>query len=70
MSAQEKLLNEIERVTKIRAQYEQMDGMPQLNVRPAIAMMTISIDSAKAAAASNDALTVIQALKDLEGYSE
>lgn len=70
MNAQDKLLNEIERVVKIRTQYEAMDGMPRVNVRPAIAMMTASIEAAKTAAASDDAIKVIEALQDLGGYSE
>ena len=70
MNAQEKLLNEIERVTRIRGHFEELRGMPNVVVAPQIAMMTASINAAKEAAASDDAIKVIQALADLGEYSE
>lgn len=69
MNAQEKLLNEIERVIEVRSQYEGLRRLPNVICEPQIAMMTASIDAGKKAAASGDAITVLQAIKDLEGYS-
>jgi hypothetical protein len=70
MNAQEKLLEEIERVTVIREHFRGLRGMPNVIVEPQIAMQTASIERAKKAAASNDAVQVLAALQDLGEYSE
>lgn len=66
----EKLASEIRRVTTIREHYKRLDGMPGVNVKPAMAMMDYSLQAAIAAAGQDDALTQIAAVKDLQGYSE
>lgn len=69
-NAAEKLASEIERVSAIRQEYMSMRGRPQVNVEPAIAMMTAAIDQGIAAASSNDALRVMAALRELKGFTE
>ena len=70
MNAQEKLLEEIERVIRLRSNYEELRGLPNVVVEPQIMMMNASINSAKAAAASGDGVEVIRALNDLDGWQE
>lgn len=70
MNAAEKLAHEIERVTILRSRYESLRRMPNVIVAPQIAMMTAAIEMAKKAAGSNDALEVLQALKELEGWEK
>ncbi len=66
-----KLARQIERVTDLRAQYRtigQVHGA-QVNVAPAILMMTNSINQAIAAIGSSDIQEQIAATLDLKGYS-
>jgi hypothetical protein len=68
MNASEKLAREIRRVTILQTEYEKLDGMPNVIVRPAVIMMDFALDRACIAAGSNDVLNVLAALKDLEGF--
>lgn len=70
MNAAEKLAHEIERVVKLRERYESLRGMPNVIVEPQIQMMTMSIERAKRAAGTNDAVEVLKALKDLGEYEK
>lgn len=64
-----KLIDEIERVAALRAQYEAVRGMRGVNVEPAIFMMSQAIDRAKAAIADGDAVIALTALADLEAFT-
>lgn len=70
MNVPQKLATEISRVTMLRERYKSFRGMGSVNVEPAIALMTHAIDAAIQAAGVNDALTQIDALKNLEGFTE
>lgn len=70
MNVPEKLAREIERVTRLRSQYETMLTMPGCNVRPVIAMINLSLNAAQRAAGVDDAQEQIAALVDLQGYTE
>lgn len=69
MSLADALPAEIKRVTAIKEEYAAMRGMPQINVEPAIFMMTRSIDAAVKASAEGDVVGMTRALADLQGYS-
>lgn len=69
MNAAEKLAHEIERVTKLRAQYESLRGMPQVSVEFAVSEMTASLDRAKAAAGTDDGVDVLRALAELAEWT-
>lgn len=66
MNAAEKLAREIWRVSAIAWMYREIGAAGQ----PALILMNSSLEQACKAAGSNDALAVIAALRDLEGYSE
>ena len=70
MNVAEKLAAELVRVTTIRCHYESLRYMRGVYVEPAIAMMTAAIDNGIKAAGVCDALTQIQSIKSLEGFSE
>jgi hypothetical protein len=70
MNVAEKLAREIRRVTELREQYARMDGMPNINVKPAMAMMNLALNAACEAAGMNDAEVQIAAVKELESYTE
>ena len=70
MNAAEKLSREVERVTTIKAHFEELRSMPNVIVEPQIIIMQASLERAHKAAGSNDPLQVMQAIGDLEGYSE
>ena len=67
-----KLGAEISRVTALRAQYEEVARLatPMANMRPAIFMMTRSLDAAITAAGLPDIKGQIAAVLDLEGYTK
>jgi hypothetical protein len=74
INAAERLAAEIERVTRLRAQYEDAQEIVDAtggrgNMRPAILLMSRSIDAAIKAVGSNDAVDVLRAIKDLEGFT-
>lgn len=69
MNAAEKLAGEIERVTMVREHYRLREAIPGANMQPAIMLMTAAIEKAKAAVGSGEAVDVVAALKDLEGFS-
>lgn len=64
MNAAEKLAREISRVTALRCQYE------EVNVEPAIALMTAALENAFKAAGVDDAITQMTAIRTLEGFTE
>jgi hypothetical protein len=64
-----KLLDEIERVSGLRAQYESLRGTPGVNVEWVIGRSTAAIDRAKQAMKSDDPAEAIAALRDLEGFT-
>jgi hypothetical protein len=66
----ENLAREISRVTSIREHYAEIDGMPQVNVRPFLFMIDQALERAKLAAGIEDAVVQIEAVKELEGFSE
>lgn len=66
MNAAEKLAREIWRVASILWMYREIGAPGQ----PALILMTSSLEQACKAAGSNDALAVMAALQDLQGYSE
>ena len=69
MNAAEKLAAEIERVSALREQYRELDGTPGVNVKPAIFLMTASLERAKQVAGTDDAVEYLRAIKDLEGFT-
>ncbi len=69
MNVAEKLTREVARVTKLREQYKSMDGMPGVNVKPAMLMMDHALEQAKIASGQCDALAQIHALQSLEGFT-
>jgi hypothetical protein len=70
INAMERLTREIERVAVLREQYRALGnkGLAQLNVGPAIHLMTAALEAAHRAAASGDALEIIRVLQDLQGF--
>lgn len=66
----EALATEIARVSALRERYRAMRGMPQVNVEPAIWMMTAALESATRASGTNDAVECIRALEDLRGFEK
>jgi hypothetical protein len=65
-----KLLKEIERVAGLRARYESLRAMPQVNVEPVINLMTFWIDAARRAIEEEDGMQAMLALHELEGFTE
>lgn len=70
MNVAEKLASEISRVTALRCQYEGLRGMQSVNPEPAICLMTLAIDNGIKAAGVPDALTQIDAMRELRGFTE
>ena len=70
MNIVEKLAAEIQRVTALRARYQELQDLPQACAGPAIALMDHSLRNAQAAAGSGDIERIIAAIKDLEGFTE
>jgi hypothetical protein len=66
MNASEKLAREIYRIGCIRHHYEAIGNAG----KPALMMIGMSLERAFAAAGSNDAVEVIAAIQDLEGFKE
>lgn len=66
----EKLAREIARVTALREQYATLDGMPQINVKPALLMLDWALEDAKRATGIDDAGQQIAALSSLQGFEE
>lgn len=66
------LLEELERVIVIRERYRAcaVAGTPGASFTPAIALMTLSINGAKAAIGGDDVIASLRALHDLEIYSD
>lgn len=69
MSVRIALIDEIERVSRVRQILCDLKTMPGVNVVPAVAMMTQSIDRAKRAAIDADPAEAIRCLEDLRGYT-
>jgi len=65
----EKLAREIGRVTELRRQYAALDGMPQVNVKPAMALMDAALEIAKLAAVSADIEAQLLAIRILGGFT-
>lgn len=67
-----KLLDELERVIVLRERYRAAaaPGTPGVCFAPAIALMTHSIDAAKAAIGGDDVIASLRALHDLETYAD
>ena len=70
MNVAERLAREIARVTKIREHYAALDGMPGINVKPALFLMDQELEAAKLAAGQDDAIAQMAALEYLAGYDE
>jgi hypothetical protein len=71
MNVAEKLATEIMRVTELRERYRALLGQPNVNVKPAILiMMDRALAVACVAAGIPDAITQLNALKELEGFTE
>ena len=65
----ERLSREVERVTEIRCFYrDTVSLIPNMNVRPAIALMDAAIRHAHDAAASGDADCIREAISELEAF--
>ena len=62
------LAREIDRVVEIKAIYESLDGKAGVNVRPALAMMQLSLNDARLAMANADVIAMARAIKDLKEY--
>lgn len=63
---------ELIRVTTIRCHYEETAAMTKManNLKPAMAMMTRSLNAAVEAIEANDLAAMTRALADLREYSE
>ena len=62
------LLEEIDRVTKIRGQFEELRGMPNVIVEPQIALMSAEIQGAKDAIGIGDTIKMLQCYTTLKEY--
>lgn len=65
-NAMEGLTREIARVTELKTQYEELRGMPGVNVTFALGHIAASLEAAHKAAASGDVVAILAALRDLE----
>jgi len=65
----EALAREIARVTKLKAQYEEVGKLPNVNVSFALHHISASLERGMKAAGINDAITQIRALEELRGCS-
>jgi hypothetical protein len=69
MTLSETLSHEVERVTEVRCFYRDTVALiPNMNVRPAIALMDAAIWAAHAAAGSGDAERIREAIGELEAF--
>jgi hypothetical protein len=71
MNVAEKLAREISRVTELRCRYEESRSIgeyPVANLEPAIFLINTALENAMMAAGVNDAITQIDALKELAGF--
>jgi hypothetical protein len=66
----EKLAREIARVTELRSRYQALEGLPQVNVAPALMLMDAALEQAKRAAGSPDIEGQMRALAGLGGFTE
>ena len=70
MNLYEKLASEISRVTALRCQYESMRGIQGVNVEPAMLLMSAAIEGGIGAAGRGEVDEMIEAVRELEGFSE
>jgi hypothetical protein len=56
---------EQERVRAVRAHYAALDGMPQVNVKPALLMIDDLLRRADAAAMAGDVLTMLRIYEEM-----
>lgn len=70
MNLVEHLSREIERVSVIREHYRSLLNRPRVEVRPQIAMMTLSIENAQRALGLGDIEAMMAASKDLGETTE
>ena len=64
------LLKEIDRVTTIRGQFEELRGMPHVIVEPQIALMTAVLKEAKDAIGIGDTIKMLSCYATLKEYEE
>ena len=71
MNAAETLAGEIERVACLFERYRCIRALSlgQTNVEPVMGLIRTALNRAKLAAGSNDAVEVIAAIQDLEGFT-
>lgn len=70
MNLAQKLAEELVRVTALRCRYESLRSIPQANPEFAIALMTAAIQKGVAAAGVNDAMTQMDAVKELQTFTD
>lgn len=70
MNIMEKLAREIMRVTTLKQRYHELEGMPQVNVRPALMLMQGSLEEACVAMGSDDVGRIVRAGRVLEGFTQ
>lgn len=68
MNLMQGLLSEIDRVTEIRGQFEELKGMPNVIVEPQIALMNYEIKEAKDAIGIGDTVKMLQCYANLKEY--
>ena len=56
------------RVARLKRQYQQLSGIPGVNVRPAIYLMDAALDGAASALADGDEDGLRSAIEDLAGF--
>lgn len=70
LSVAEALPQEIARITHIKESYISMRGNPQINVEPAILMMTAEINQAVKALADGDVVQMLRSYQSLKEYDD
>jgi hypothetical protein len=65
-----RLVEEIERVSGLRSQYESLRHLPQVNVGFATGAMTVALDRAKDAMRSGDTGAMINSLESLRSFTD
>lgn len=70
LSVAEALPQEIARITRIKESYISMRGNPQINVEPAILMMTAEINQAVKALADGDVVQMLRSYQSLKEYDD
>lgn len=68
-SLAEALPAEINRVIALKGEYVSLRDLPEVNVAPAIAMMTASIERAIRVSIEGDGVGMVAALADLREYT-